>query len=122
LKIELQAQLFSINAADPDGTPRRVVEGVAIPWNVEAVVSGGQRVKFLAGSLPVDGPNPKFILGHDMTKPLGMVSERVSTPDAMLFSASLYDTNLANETLLQAGPGQFYDSVSVGVEPTDYSF
>jgi hypothetical protein len=121
LKIELQAQLFSINASDPDGTPRRVVEGVAIPWNVEAVVSGGQRVKFLAGSLPVDGPNPKFILGHDMTKPLGMVSERVSTPDAMLFSASLYDTNLANETLLQAGPGQFYDSVSVGVEPTDYS-
>jgi hypothetical protein len=122
LKIELQAELFSINAAGPDGTPRRVVEGVAIPWNVEAVVSGGQRVKFLAGSLPVDGPNPKFILGHDMTKPLGMVSERVSTPDAMLFSASLYDTNLANETLLQAGPGQFYDSVSVGVEPTDYSF
>jgi hypothetical protein len=122
LKIELQAELFSINAAGPDGEPRRVVEGVAIPWNVEAVVSGGQRVKFLAGSLPVDGPNPKFILGHDMTKPLGMVSERVSTPDAMLFSASLYDTNLANETLLQAGPGQFYDSVSVGVEPTDYSF
>jgi hypothetical protein len=122
LKIELQAQLFSINAAGPDGTPRRVVEGVAIPWNVEAVVSGGQRVKFLPGSLPTDGANPKFILGHDMTKPLGMVSERVSTPDAMLFSASLYDTNLANETLLQAGPGQFYDSVSVGVEPTDYSF
>jgi hypothetical protein len=122
LKIELQAQLFSINAADPDGTPRRVVEGVAIPWNVEAIVSGGQRVKFLPGSLPTDGANPKFILGHDMTKPLGMVSERVSTPDAMLFSASLYDTNLANETLLQAGPGQFYDSVSVGVEPTDYSF
>ncbi len=122
MKIELQAQLFSINAADPDGTPRRVVEGVAIPWNVEAIVSGGQRVKFLPGSLPTDGANPKFILGHDMTKPLGMVSERVSTPDAMLFSASLYDTNLANETLLQAGPGQFYDSVSVGVEPTDYSF
>ncbi len=122
MKIELQAELFSINAAGPDGEPRRVVEGVAIPWNVEAVVSGGQRVKFLPGSLPVDGPNPKFILGHDMTKPLGMVSERVSTPDAMLFSASLYDTNLANETLLQAGPGQFYDSVSVGVEPTDYSF
>lgn len=122
MKIELQAQLFSINAAGPDGTPRRVVEGVAVPWNVEAVVSGGQRVKFLPGSLPTDGPSPKFILGHDMTKPLGMVSERVSTPDAMLFSASLYDTNLANETLLQAGPGQFYDSVSVGVEPTDYSF
>ena len=122
MKIELQAQLFSINAADPDGTPRRVVEGVAVPWNVEAVVSGGQRVKFLPGSLPTDGPSPKFILGHDMTKPLGMVSERVSTQDGMLFSASLYNTNLANETLLQAGPGQFYDSVSVGVEPTDYSF
>ena len=122
MKIELQAELFSINAAGPDGTPRRVVEGVAVPWNVEAVVSGGQRVKFLPGSLPTDGPSPKFILGHDMTKPLGMVSERVSTPDGMLFSASLYNTNLANETLLQAGPGQFYDSVSVGVEPTDYSF
>jgi hypothetical protein len=122
VKIQLEAQLFSINAAGPDGVPRRVVEGVAIPWNVEAIVASGQRVKFLPGSLPTDGPNPKFILGHDMTKPLGMVNERVSTPDAMLFSAALYDTNLANETLLQAGPGQFYDSVSVGVEPTDYSF
>lgn len=122
MKLELEGQLFSINAAGPDGQPRRVVEGVAVPWNVEAVVASGQRVKFLPGSLPVDGPNPKFILGHEMTKPLGMVSERVSTNEAMLFSATLYDTTLANETLLQAGPGQFYDSVSVGVEPVDYTF
>ena len=122
MKLEISASLFSINAAGPDGQPRRTVEGVAVPWNTEAVVSSGQRVKFLEGSLPVDGPNPKFILGHELTKPLGMVVERVSTTEAMLFLAKMYDTTLANETLLQAGPNQFYDSVSVGVEPTKFHF
>ena len=120
MKLELQGSLWEVKAAE--GEKRGVIEGVAVPWNEIAIVQSGQAVKFLPGSLPVDGPNPKFILDHDMTKPLGMVTERVATSDGMMFSAQLAPTALAAETLLQAGPGNFYDSVSVGVEPLDYSF
>lgn len=120
MKLELQGSVWEVKAAS--GEQRGVIEGVAVPWNQVAVVSSGQAVKFLEGSLPVDGPNPKFILDHDLTKPLGMVTERVSSSDGMMFSAQLYPTTLAAETLLQAGPNNFYDSVSVGVEPLDYSF
>ena len=120
MKLQLQGSLWEVKAAV--GDKQGVIAGVAVPWNEVAVVSSGQTVKFLEGSLPVDGPNPKFILDHDMTKPLGMVTERVSTPDGMMFSAQLAPTALAAETLVQAGPGNFYDSVSVGVEPIDYSF
>lgn len=120
MKLELQGALWEVKSAE--GDKRGVVEGVAVPWNQVAIVQSGQAVKFLEGSLPVDGPNPKFILDHDLTKPLGMVTERVSTSDGMMFSAQLYPTTLASETLLQAGPNNFYDSVSVGVEPLDYTF
>ena len=35
--------------------PARTIEGVAVPYNTVAVVSGGEKVMFLPGSLPVDG-------------------------------------------------------------------
>ena len=120
MKLELQGSLWEVKAAQ--GEKKGIIAGVAVPWNEIALVNSGQAVKFLEGSLPVDGPNPKFILDHDMSKPLGMVTERVSTADGMMFSAQLAPTALASETLLQAGPNNFYDSVSVGVEPIDYSF
>lgn len=120
MKLELQGSLWGVKAAE--GDKKGVVEGVAVPWNEVAIVSSGQAVKFLPGSLPVDGPNPKFILDHDMSKPLGMVTERIASSAGMMFVAQMAPTALANETLLQAGPGNFYDSVSVGVEPLDYSF
>lgn len=122
MKIELNAELFSVNAAGPDGLPRRTVEGVALEWNAVATVSGGQRVKFLAGSLPTDGPAPKFMLDHNPEKPLGMVTERVDTGEAMLFVARVSAGSERDSVLAMAGPGEYYDSVSVGVEPVDYTF
>ena len=121
MKLELAAQLFAINAADPDGTPRRTVEGVAVPYGVEASVSTGQRVVFEQGSLPVDGPAPKFIRDHDLGRPIGIVAERIDTPDAMLFTAKISNTREGDEALVLAADGVL-DSVSVGVEPTDYEF
>lgn len=120
MKLELAGQILAINAANAEG-PTRQVDGIAVPWNVEAVVSSGQRVKFLEGSLPVDGPAPKFIRDHDLSKPLGIVSERVSTPEAMLFSAKISATRDGDEALVLAADGVL-DSVSVGVEPLDYDF
>ena len=122
MKLELNAELFSVNAAGPDGLARRTVEGVAIEWNAVATVSGGQRVKFLAGSLPTDGPAPKFMLDHNPEKPLGMVTERLDTGDAMLFVARVSAGAERDSVLAMAGPGEYYDSVSVGVEPVDYTF
>ena len=121
MKLELAAQLFSVNAADPDGTPRRTVEGVAVPYGVEASVSTGQRVVFEQGSLPVDGPAPKFIRDHDLSRPIGIVAERIDTPEAMLFTAKISNTREGDEALVLAADGVL-DSVSVGVEPTDYEY
>jgi hypothetical protein len=93
-----------------------------VEWNTIATVSSGQQVKFLPGSLPTDGPAPKFMLDHSADKPLGMVVERVDTGEAMLFSARVGPGQVRDEVLAMAGPGEYYDSVSVGVEPVDYTF
>jgi HK97 family phage major capsid protein len=122
MKLDLNAGSFSVNAAGPDGTPKRTVEGVAVEWNTVATVSSGQRVKFLPGSLPTDGPAPKFMLDHSPEKPLGMVFERTDTGSAMLFAARVGPGAARDEVLAMAGPGEYYDSVSVGVEPIDYTF
>ena len=122
MKLDLSSPIFSIISAGPDGTPRRTIEGVAVEWNTVATVSSGQQVKFLPGSLPTDGPAPKFMLDHSAEKPLGMVTERVDTGEAMLFSAKVGPGQVRDEVLAMAGPGEYYDSVSVGVEPVDYTF
>jgi hypothetical protein len=122
MKLNLSSPIFSIISAGPDGLPRRTIEGVAVEWNTIATVSSGQQVKFLPGSLPTDGPAPKFMLDHSAEKPLGMVTERVDTGEAMLFSAKVGPGQVRDEVLAMAGPGEYYDSVSVGVEPVDYTF
>ncbi len=121
MKLNLTADIFAINAAGPDGEPRRTVEGVAAPYNTVATVSDGTRVMLLPGSLPVDGASPKFIRDHDLSKPIGIVSERISTDEAMLFTAKISATREGDEALTLAADGVL-DSVSVGVEPTDYTF
>ena len=122
MKLDLSAQTFSVTSAGPDGSPRRTIEGVAVEWNTIATVSSGQQVKFLPGSLPTDGPAPKFMLDHSAEKPLGMVIDRVDTGTAMLFTARVGPGQVRDEVLAMAGPGEYYDSVSVGVEPVDYTF
>jgi hypothetical protein len=122
MKLDLSSPIFSIISAGPDGTPRRTIEGVAVEWNTIATVSSGQQVKFLPGSLPTDGPAPKFMLDHSAEKPLGMVTERIDTGTAMLFAAKVGPGQIRDEVLAMAGPGEYYDSVSVGVEPIDYTF
>jgi HK97 family phage major capsid protein len=122
VRLDLNAEILPIEAAAADGTPRRVIEGVAVKWNAVATVSGGQQVKFLPGSLPTDGPAPKFMLDHSAEKPLGMVFQRNDTGTEMLFAARVGPGQMRDEILAMAGPGEYYDSVSVGVEPVDYTF
>ena len=111
---------FSIDAAQ-DGTPKRTITGIALPYNTEATVSGGQTVSFLPGSLPTEGKAPKLYMSHDSTQAIGLVTERADSPEAMYFTAKVSTTALGDEALILAADGVL-DSVSVGVNPTKFSY
>jgi HK97 family phage prohead protease len=111
---------FSVDAAQ-DGTPKRTITGIALPYNVEATVSGGQVVSFLPGSLPTDGKAPKLYMSHDSTQAIGLVTERADSPEAMYFTAKVSTTALGDEALILASDGVL-DSVSVGVNPTQFTY
>jgi HK97 family phage prohead protease len=111
---------FSIDAAQ-DGSPKRTITGIALPYNVEATVSGGQTVSFLPGSLPTEGKAPKLYMSHDSTQAIGLVTERSDDEEAMYFTAKVSTTALGDEALVLAADGVL-DSVSVGVNPTKFSY
>ena len=111
---------FSVDAAQ-DGSPKRTITGIALPYNTEATVSGGQTVSFLPGSLPTDGKAPKLYMSHDSTQAIGLVTERADSPEAMYFTAKVSTTSLGDEALVLAADGVL-DSVSVGVNPTKFSY
>ena len=111
---------FSVDAAQ-DGSPKRTITGIALPYNVEATVSGGQVVSFLPGSLPTDGKAPKLYMSHDASQAIGLVTERSDDKEAMYFTAKVSTTALGDEALVLAADGVL-DSVSVGVNPTKFTY
>lgn len=116
--IKLTANNVTIDAAAGD-QPSRTITGIAVPYGETAVVSDGQKVRFQAGSLPVDGKAPKLFMYHEL--PVGLVTERVDTSDGMLFSARISTTAAGDEALTLALDGVL-DSVSVGVNPTAFTY
>jgi HK97 family phage prohead protease len=118
--IRFNSSTFSIDAAE-DGSPKRTVTGIALPYNTEATVSGGQVVSFLPGSLPAEGKAPKLYMNHDSTQAIGLVTERTDDEEAMYFTAKVSTTALGDEALVLAADGVL-DSVSVGVNPTKFTF
>jgi len=117
--IKLIASQVSIDAAAGE-TGRRQITGIAVPYGVAATVADGTSVIFEAGSLPVDGKAPRLYMNHDSTNAIGIVSERVDTPEGMLFTAKISKTQAGDEALTLAMDGVL-DSVSVGVNPTKYT-
>jgi HK97 family phage prohead protease len=118
--IRFTSSTFSVDAAQ-DGTPKRTITGIALPYNTEATVSGGQVVSFLPGSLPTDGKAPKLYMSHDASQAIGLVTEREDDEQAMYFTAKVSTTALGDEALILAADGVL-DSVSVGVNPTKFSY
>ena len=110
---------LTLDASAIEGVPSRTVSGVAVPYGVAATVSDGTKVIFEAGSLPTDGKAPKLYLNHLSEQAVGLVSERVDTPEGMMFSARISKTALGEEALTLALDGVI-DSVSVGVNPTKF--
>jgi HK97 family phage prohead protease len=119
--IYLTPQELTLDAAPAGELPRRTLAGVAVKYNVEAVVSDGQKVRFAPGSLPIEGKKPKMYLYHDASKPVGVVESRVEVGDSVLFEARISETLLGNEALTLAADGVL-DAVSVGVTPTRFSY
>jgi HK97 family phage prohead protease len=115
--LRLSAQSVTIDAAAGD-TPTRTISGIAVPYNQDAIVLGGRKVRILPGALPTDGPPPRLLAEHDTDRVIGIVTDRISTDDGMLFSAKIAKTQAGDELLelLQMGA---YDSVSVGLVPID---
>jgi HK97 family phage prohead protease len=118
--IKLIAGDFTLDAAKGDA-PRRTISGTAVPYNVPATVSDGTAVIFRPGSLPVEGKAPRLFLYHSAEMPVGIVTERVDTEQGMLFSAKISATSLGNDALIMAMDGTI-DQVSVGVNPTKFSY
>lgn len=120
MKLNLSQALNLVEAAEGEA-PKRQIAGVAVPWNVEAVVSDGTRTKFLPGSIPTDGPKPKLALDHDLGKIAGIVEALEDTGEELRFTAKVASTTLGDDTLELAAIGA-YDQVSVGVEATDFEW
>ncbi|NDJ15056.1 MAG: hypothetical protein EBY17_28355, partial [Acidobacteriia bacterium] len=110
----------SVTIEAAPGEDSRVVSGVAVPYNEVATVSDGTQVRFAPGSLPTDGKAPKLFMYHDSAMAVGVVTDRVETDAGMLFSAKISRTALGNDALQLALDGVL-DSVSVGVDPVEYT-
>ena len=115
------SHLITVDAAAAGELPRRSISGVAVEWNQVAVVSSGEKVMFLPGSLPVDGRNPKLYMQHDPNQIIGQVTERVDTGEALMFTAKISATELGNSALTMMSDGTLSE-VSVGVNVEKFSY
>lgn len=117
--IRLTAENTFVMAEEGDNP--RTISGVAVPWNVEATVSDGTRVKFQRGALPISGKKPKLLKYHDSEQPVGVVTGRLDTEQGMLFTAKISQTSDGND-MLELVKDEAIDAVSVGVNVIDASY
>ena len=116
--IRMIADSVTLDAAAGEDKPR-TISGIAVPYGVDATVLGGQTVRIEQGALPVDGPAPRLLEDHDTGRIVGKVTVREDTPDGMLFEAQIAKT-AAGDDLVELLKMGALDSVSVGIEATDY--
>lgn len=113
--LRFNASGISIVAAE-EGKARREISGLAVPYNVEATVSDGTRVKIMRGALPVDGPAPKLLQNHDGTEIVGLVTARKDEEDGMYFTARISKTRAGDDAIELIKDGAI-DAVSIGIDP-----
>ena len=109
-----------IAEAGDENRPARIA-GIAVPWDVVATVSGGQRVKFLRGAFDLNQKPAKLLENHDMGQLRGVVNALSDSDAGLEFEATLADTRASKDAiaLLKAGA---YDSVSVGANPVQFKY
>ena len=114
-------QKITVDAAAAEGLPSRSISGVAVTYDETATVNDGTKVRFLQGSLPVTGRDPKIFGQHDSNQIVGKIVERVDTPQGMMFTGKISATRLGDEYMTLMVDGVI-DAVSVGVTPTKFSY
>ena len=118
-KVELRAGYgMDDDEEEMKAAPPRTIAGIAVPYNVVATVSGGQQVKFLPGSLPVEGKAPRLLENHDGNRIIGIVTAREETADGMRYTARISATKAGDDAIELIKDGAL-DAVSVGVDPID---
>ena len=118
--IRFNAQLVTLDASADETQPSRTITGLAVPWDVVANLSGDVGpVKFLKGSISVDGPMPKLLEYHDDTRVIGRVTERVSSDEGLMFSATLSKTRAADDAMALLADGSI-SAVSIGAIPLKF--
>lgn len=118
--IRFNAQLVTLDASADENQPSRTITGLAVPWDVVANLSNDVGpVKFLKGSISVDGPMPKLLEFHDDTRVIGRVTERVSSDEGLMFSATLSKTRAADDAMALLADGSI-SAVSIGAIPLKF--
>jgi HK97 family phage prohead protease len=115
--LKFNATSVTLDAAAGDEIQPRTISGIAVPYGPEAVVQSGHRVRIEAGAIPEDGPAPRLVMQHqeDARAVVGMVTDRVSTDEGMMFTAQIANTTAGNDLLELLKMGAL-DSVSVGLD------
>jgi HK97 family phage prohead protease/HK97 family phage major capsid protein len=118
MKIDLKADVFSVLASEGE-EKTRTIAGVAVPYGVEATALTGP-VRIEKGAIRAEG-KPKFIRDHDLSRPLGVVTELIDSDEALMFEAKISATRDGDEALVLASDGVL-DSVSVGLDVEDFEY
>lgn len=119
IRFNANPDLIIAEAGDEDAPAR--IAGIAVPWApVSAVVSDGTRVAFERGAFDVAQKRAKLVENHDLTQLRGTV-EIADGDEGLEFTATFARTAAARDAveLVKAGA---YDSVSVGANPTKWSY
>ena len=119
IRFNANPDLIIAEAGDEDAPAR--IAGIAVPWApVSAVVSDGTRVAFERGAFDVTQKRAKLVENHDLTQLRGTV-EIADGDEGLEFTATFAKTAAARDAieLVKAGA---YDSVSVGANPTKWSY
>ena len=124
IRLTLEPAPCTIAATDPGGngtggdtSAKRVVAGLAVPYEIEAQV-GWRLVTFAAGSVTV-APRSPLLLGHDPNQPVGVLLEAIDTPSGVRTSHQVDATRDGDTALVQAASGS-RAGLSVGVDVDRY--
>lgn len=111
------AQTFDspVSAAFEVDTEKRVIRGLALPYN-KAAKSRGRMWQFTRSSLrwAEDITRVKLLVGHDFAKAVGVVTELDDREDGLYFAARVASGPEGDHALAMAAEG-VWDGVSVGL-------
>ena len=117
--IKFTAVPITLDAAAGEDAPRTIT-GIAVPWDVVATVSGGEKVMFKRGAFDLNAKAARLLENHD-GRPIGIVNELIDLDNGLGFTASFARSKAADDVveLIQMSA---YDSVSVGAVPKKFKY